>query len=136
MHKDGYKIVFITNQKGIPRGKPTVEDFKKKMDNIAKSIDIPLLVMASTDSSWYRKPGFGMWLELKNVDYSNSFYVGDAAGRTGDFSCSDRKFAINVGRYADCELMFRTPEEYFLGESINDDFCLGVDPLFFLDICN
>ena len=65
-----------------------------------------------------------------------SFYCGDAAGKRAfkyllflvnlflicagrratptkkkDFSCSDRKFAANVG------LTFHTPEVYFLGES-------------------
>lgn len=51
------------------------------------------------------------------VDLDQSFYVGDAAGRPADgihpkdFSCSDRKFASNVG------IKFYTPEEYFLGEA-------------------
>eukprot|EP00026_Physarum_polycephalum_P016046 Phypoly_transcript_16877.p1 GENE.Phypoly_transcript_16877~~Phypoly_transcript_16877.p1 ORF type:complete len:253 (+),score=47.28 Phypoly_transcript_16877:24-782(+) len=51
-----------------------------------------------------------------SIDYKTSFYVGDAAGRAKgwksgmpkDFSCSDRKFAFNVG------VKFETPEEFFL----------------------
>lgn len=54
-------------------------------------------------------------------DTGNSLYVGDAAGRLKkcfpisskrgkDFSCSDRKFAHNVG------VNFKTPEEFFLNE--------------------
>lgn len=38
------------------------------------------------------------------VDKSKSFYVGDAAGRSGDFAGTDRKWAMNVG------LTFYTPE--------------------------
>jgi len=41
-----------------------------------------------------------------STDKSASFYVGDSAGRKGDFSAaaSDRKFALNVG------VDFHTPE--------------------------
>jgi len=47
------------------------------------------------------------------ADKSNSFFVGDAAGRQyskgkGDFSSTDRKWAQNIG------ITFYTPEEYFL----------------------
>ena len=52
------------------------------------------------------------------VDFSVSFFVGDAAGRTAgwksgheaDHSCADRYFAMNSG------LKFFTPEQYFLNE--------------------
>ena len=57
---------------------------------------------------------------ITNIENSTqeSFYVGDAAGRLKDykkgakkdFSCSDRKFAMNL------KLDFFTPEEYFLNE--------------------
>ena len=43
----------------------------------------------------------------RNVNYDESFYVGDAAGRKKDFSDSDLKFAENIG------ITFYTPEEYF-----------------------
>jgi bifunctional polynucleotide phosphatase/kinase len=72
----------------------------------------------------------GMWLELERIfaqdgitigsfvpllvalslfahrlqDKNTSFYVGDAAGRAGDFASTDRKFALNVG------VQFYTPE--------------------------
>jgi bifunctional polynucleotide phosphatase/kinase len=51
-----------------------------------------------------------------SIDLANSYYVGDAAGRpfptlagrNKDFSCSDRKFAANIG------IDFHTPEAFFL----------------------
>jgi hypothetical protein len=38
------------------------------------------------------------------IDRAASFFVGDAAGRKGDFACTDRKWALNVG------IAFQTPE--------------------------
>jgi bifunctional polynucleotide phosphatase/kinase len=93
-----------------------------------------LAVMVATDTrSWYRKPCTGMWEYLSQylgenhsceIDLHGSFYVGDAAGRIKgwfgnnankrDFSCSDRKFAHNVG------IKFYTPEEWFLGMKLNN----------------
>jgi bifunctional polynucleotide phosphatase/kinase len=37
-------------------------------------------------------------------DHAASIFVGDAAGRKGDFACTDRKWALNVG------IAFQTPE--------------------------
>jgi bifunctional polynucleotide phosphatase/kinase len=52
------------------------------------------------------------------VDMESSFYCGDAAGRAADpvqgrpkrdFSCGDRKFAANIGRFAPHHLLRLTP---------------------------
>jgi hypothetical protein len=37
-------------------------------------------------------------------DKDASFFVGDAAGRAGDFASTDRKWAVNIG------IPFYTPE--------------------------
>lgn len=43
--------------------------------------------------------------------YPRVFFVGDAAGRPGDHSSADLKFALNAGMH------FLTPEEFFLGQA-------------------
>ena len=86
--QEGYKVIFLSNQLGIAKGKPTKPDFKLKMQAIAAKLSIPLLVLASTAKDMYRKPCTGMWEHLDNlengteeVDMKSSYYVGDAAGR-------------------------------------------------------
>ncbi|XP_018325065.1 uncharacterized protein F21D5.5 [Agrilus planipennis] len=121
---DGYSIVIFSNQAAIKQDQSKVKEFKEKISNILQKINIPIIVFISTDKSIYRKPVPGMWdLFTKkynsklDVDYSNSFYVGDAAGRPKswasskkkDHSLVDRLFAENIG------LKFYTPEELFLG---------------------
>jgi bifunctional polynucleotide phosphatase/kinase len=61
-------------------------------------LDLPMSVYASTEATEYRKPRPGMWAEFRDdydldvvgVDMSNSVYVGDAAGRPGDFAATDQ----------------------------------------------
>lgn len=123
LSRNGFKVVFFTNQKGIAKGKVKIADFKKKVESIISKLQVPVQALVSTGSGIYRKPVLGMWHFLSDnanevvpVDKSSSFYVGDAAGREvnwapkrkKDFSCSDRLFALNAG------IKFYTPEEYFL----------------------
>ncbi|XP_060799222.1 bifunctional polynucleotide phosphatase/kinase [Neoarius graeffei] len=122
--KDGFKVVFFTNQMGIARGKLRPEVFKSKVEDILETLKLPVQVFVAAGPGIYRKPVTGMWEHLCEkandgitVDKSQSVYVGDAAGRPvnwapgkkKDFSCSDRLFALNIG------LQFHTPEEFFLG---------------------
>lgn len=72
-------------------------------------------VSSDEDYAIMRKPNIGMWNELVKyfedqdyaIDTSNSFFVGDAAGRSNDFLDSDKMFARNVN------LQFKIPEEIF-----------------------
>lgn len=124
--KNGYTIVIFTNQAGIQKKKVTESQVKERVTHILQNLgvfDNTFVLMASRSDNHFRKPCTGMWDFLesqifldKDIDYSKSFYVGDAAGRKKnwkphtkkDFSCSDRKFAHNVG------IIFFTPEEYFM----------------------
>ncbi|XP_053362829.1 bifunctional polynucleotide phosphatase/kinase [Clarias gariepinus] len=123
--KEGFKVVFFTNQMGIARGKLRPEVFKSKVEDILQTLNLPVQVFVAAGPGIYRKPVTGMWEHLcekandgVTVDKSQCVYVGDAAGRPAnwapgkkkkDFSCSDRLFALNIG------VQFQTPEEFFLG---------------------
>jgi len=72
----------------------------------------------------FRKPEAGMWKFLfdvikrfqkkinRTLTIEKIFFVGDAAGRTGDFSDSDKQFVINGRQYFQ-NLEFIVPEDFF-----------------------
>lgn len=100
-----YYIVLFTNQAGIPdptKESPRLTTFKTKVAAIFAILDIPEIhVYAATANDKYRKPRPGMWEEClddlnldaydgKELDLAGCYLVGDAAGRAGDFSDTDR----------------------------------------------
>ena len=100
-HRKGYEIVVLTNQaKGATRG---FEHIKQKIEKVCKDAGIPILVLMSVGmNSRFRKPkpGFMKYLSRiynDQISTEDSFYVGDAAGREGDFSDCDKVFARNAG---------------------------------------
>ncbi|XP_050031324.2 uncharacterized protein F21D5.5 isoform X4 [Dermacentor andersoni] len=121
--REGYKIVIITNQRGLAKSHSHEVDFKSKVERVLKTLAVPAQVYVSIGHGFYRKPAPGIWQHLEShgnggipINLKESFYVGDAAGRPAnwepkrkkDFSCSDRLFALNIG------ITFYTPEEFFL----------------------
>ncbi|KAI8384401.1 polynucleotide kinase 3 phosphatase-domain-containing protein [Radiomyces spectabilis] len=122
LHDDGYKIVVFSNQNGL--NSPTrIQSFKRKVEAILSQLSMPVWLLAAMNKDQYRKPMVAMWNWLEKqandgVKIEQSFYVGDAAGRADnwkprqkrDHSCTDRKFADNIG------IGFYTPEEFFLKE--------------------
>lgn len=119
------------------------------MSAILRQLDIPTTIYAATGFDNFRKPRTGMWDEIledhdltpETVDMTESFFVGDAAGRVAgkgipnDFADTDRyaspptdlSFPYKVRKVLiltlptsgfgdNIGLLFLTPEEYFLDE--------------------
>ena len=113
-----YNVVIFTNQKGLDKksdDKVNLNNFKEKIMNIIKNFSINISIFISYQDDFYRKPLTGMWnlmSEYINPDLKHSFYVGDAAGRTNDFSNSDINFAYNI------KISFLLPEEFIQNKTI------------------
>ena len=113
LYNEGFSIVIFTNQ---------TKTFKIEQIKISlESLHIPLSVyVGTTDNS--KKPNTFLWnlfIEDSNVDIitGESFYVGDALGRDGDWSDTDGIFAKNIG------ICVKTPEEMFPYEiKVETDF--------------
>ena len=111
-----YSIVIFTNQLGVSLKKNV---YKKrnmiltKIKKLQQLLGIPIEVIIATERDSFRKPNVGMWGLLQkmhkhiSIDKTNSFFVGDAAGRTCDISDSDKQFALNIN------LPFYIPEDFF-----------------------
>ena len=144
-HDDGYVLIIFTNQGGVEKKKITMDTLKRRLNYFLKYVNIPMYIFGSLAYDHYRKPATRMWeyaLEKLNiegkVDIKASVYVGDAAGRKKgwmpgkkkDFTCSDRKFARNIG------MPFQTPEEFFLNQKPPSDDKWdwgGLDPVKYLE---
>uniref|UniRef100_F1L4U3 Bifunctional polynucleotide phosphatase/kinase n=1 Tax=Ascaris suum TaxID=6253 RepID=F1L4U3_ASCSU len=123
LHKDGYKIVLFTNQKGIQMGHLDANAFKHKIEAICAKLSVPVQVFVSLGTLKYRKPCTGMWDYMEanengdlSIDRSKCLFIGDAAGRIAvasrkkDHSAVDRLFAMNIG------VQFFSPEQFFLDQ--------------------
>lgn len=98
------KIVVVTNQQGIGKGKYTHEDLaaihqfmKTEVESANGRIDAVFYAPnLASENSPLRKPGIGMALNAKKIfpqiDFSRSIMVGDTA--------SDMQFARNAGMKA------------------------------------
>lgn len=116
----GYAIIVVTNQ---------TKAFKREMIEAALTeLDLPLICVTGFGyDAECRKPNRVVYEALfaypnvpnsfrgkqDTVDYAKSFYVGDAAGRPGDWSDSDREFAKAISP----QLKFHVPEALFASKS-------------------
>nr|CCC48307.1 putative polynucleotide kinase 3'-phosphatase [Trypanosoma vivax Y486] len=148
LYDAGFMVVVLSNQAGIGGKKwneKKADAVKRKILLLSESLNVPFTALLSTKDNEWRKPSVGMWNLLEEhirstvkedvaIDGQQRgfvFYVGDAAGRTittlagrkRDFSCSDRKFALNIG------VPFLTPEQLYLHpltQLLDDDKTEGV----------
>lgn len=112
-------LLIATNQGGIEKGFVDEDEFQCKSEYISRAIreycgcKVHSMYCTSNDKdNKYRKPNVGM-LELLCADYigddfncikSHSLMIGDASGKKGQFSDSDKRCAENFGiDYMDVE---------------------------------
>ncbi|GAV60717.1 zf-PARP domain-containing protein/PNK3P domain-containing protein [Cephalotus follicularis] len=131
LYNDGYKLVIFTNESNIERWKnkrqSAVDSKIGRLNNFIKQVKVPIQVFIACGlgnsvgkaEDPFRKPKPGMWRIMEkhfnsgiSIDMDQSFYVGEAAGRTDDHSDADSKFAQAIG------LKFFVPEEYFDAQSL------------------
>ncbi|CAN4102962.1 unnamed protein product [Withania somnifera] len=124
LYSDGYKLVIFTNESNIERWKKSrqaaVNSKIGRLEQFIQKAGVPIQIFIACGLSKikpedpFRKPKTGMWNIMKQqfnsgvpIDMDESFYVGDAAGRQGDHSDADIRFAQAIG------LKFYVPEEFF-----------------------
>lgn len=106
-HDDHYNIVFLTDQ---------TKPWKVSMiENVIKEINVPITCLIAMNKTYHKpNPSFFMdIIETDGIDKKTSFFVGDAAGREGDWSRNDIDVAAKIG------VKFYTPEEIFRWEHKN-----------------
>ena len=115
-------VFIVSNQGGIEKGFVKRADFEAKVDYISRSVSeyvgcyVESLYCDSNDKgNYFRKPNAGMLASLfrkcqlslfrpENVTKEDCLMIGDASGKDGQFSDSDKKTAENFGiDYLDVE---------------------------------
>lgn len=127
-----FRIAIFSNEsldhfKSVTAIKNAIEKKTTRLDTFVEQLNLPIMVFVATRYDSYRKPstqdeqkrkpkgGAGMWnklIELSNIsasdiDMDNSFFVGDASGKRGEFSDTDLMFAKCI------EISFIHSDDYF-----------------------
>lgn len=99
-----YQIVIVTDQSKLWK----VDQIKAVIADL--DIDVTVIIGVKETS---QKPSTDLFLStFPKFDHTKAFYVGDAAGRKGDWSDKDKVFADRL------EVKFYTPEELFPLETV------------------
>lgn len=120
-------IFVVSNQGGIERGFVDGSNFNLKLHYICKSIEeycncscYGTYCVSNNKSDQFRKPNVGMLEYLTELNVGEDFdsikpkslMIGDASGKEGQFSDSDKKTAENFGiDYMDVEDFVNTDLE-------------------------
>jgi bifunctional polynucleotide phosphatase/kinase len=112
-YDNGFMIVIFTNQSKMWK--------HEQIKNVANSIGIPLFIVIPSNKTEY-KPNiilFNSLIELLDnniINKDESFFVGDALGRTGDFAKFDKEFAenINIRCYSPEQMFHEKKDEIIL----------------------
>ena len=106
LYHDKFRIVIITNQKGVGKDPATIILWQQKLTAIATQLAIPLEIYCSLYDDKYRKPMPTFWTMVSNnIDRTHSFYCGDAFCDAMCHASTDYKFALNG------KIRFFTPTE-------------------------
>jgi bifunctional polynucleotide phosphatase/kinase len=99
-YENNFMIVIFTNQS---------KEWKlEQIKTVSELLKIPIFISIGFEKSEY-KPNIILYTKLfeKEVNKSESLFIGDALGRKTDFSDSDKVFAENL------EIKYLAPEEFF-----------------------
>lgn len=114
LREEGWTLVIFSNQLGVSQKKETIEGINIRINKLFDHLGFKCSVFVATEDNKYRKPLPEMWKEAtRGKVVSQALYVGDAAGRKGDFSTSDAMFAHNGSLVLDVEVKFVTAEDFF-----------------------
>jgi DNA 3'-phosphatase len=84
--KKKYTIVIVTNQLGISTGKVEASSMQKKINDICKTLGLPIFVLMASKMDKFRKPLTGTMEYLvskyPHIDTKESFYCGDNVNGT------------------------------------------------------
>lgn len=109
----GHKLVVFTNQ-SVSKDKRE-ERCRAVLARVDQWLGTDVDVFIACTNDWCRKPCPGMYdkfLQLNGPVSNPVLFVGDAAGRPGDFSASDHAFAANTG------MQFMTPDMFFANTNV------------------
>ena len=130
LEESGYMLAVFSNQQGPGRQRSSenmfleVQKLLQTFEDFHDFAGVDLQMFISTArgdiDDPYRKPNIGMWdllLSFLPIDVSQSFYVGNSAGRKNDQNDVDAEFARRVG------LRFYTEEFLEQGKSCFPSLC-------------
>ena len=131
LQDDNYHIIIFSNQSGSKLEQVLIK-IKNILFELSNLNQLRISVFIATKDNYYRKPHTGMFelfLKLNDIqisDLKEVFYCGDAAGRKGDFACSDYAFFNNLSlKYFNKrdnkqnKILFYVPEELFMNQKVN-----------------